>query len=287
MQQVPQILASGFGYLEAARWHGGALYFSDIKHRKVFRMAPDGAAHVVLELPQRPSGLGWAADGAMLVVGMEDNSLKRVSPGGEILASRDLSGHAIHANDMAVDGAGNAYVTQFGYDLFGHAPPEPTSIVRIDAAGTVSAQGGGLLFPNGIAFSPDGRTLVVAESFAYRLTAFDVAPDGNLTNQRLFAQFGDPARDVPDGLCIDSAGAVWVAMPFAGEFWRVEDGGTITDRVKPAPGTGTYCVDCILGGEDGRTLFLLVADTDVERLGNDWDSTATVQAVTVQSVTGR
>lgn len=281
MNGVPRILASGFGYLEAARWRDGGLYFSDVKERKVFRMAPDGSYAVVLELPQRPSGLGWTTAGDLLVVGMEDNSLKRVGAGGDIHASLDLSGHAIHTNDMTVDARGNAYVTQFGYDLFEHAPPEPSDIVRIDEAGNVAHFGGGLVFPNGIVIAPDGKTLVVAESFSHRLTAFDVAPDGGLSNQRLFAQFGDPERDIPDGICMDSAGAVWAAMPFAGEFRRVLDGGTVTDRITPAPGAGTYCVDCILGGKDGRTLFMLVADTDVERLGNDWDSSASVQAVEV------
>ncbi|MES2492454.1 MAG: SMP-30/gluconolactonase/LRE family protein [Pseudomonadota bacterium] len=282
MHKVPQVIASGFGYLEAARWHAGSLYFSDIKDRKVWRMSADGTPEIVLNLPERPSGLGWTPGGDMLVIGMEDNTLRRITDG-ESAAILDLSAHVVHANDMAVDTAGNAYVTQFGYELFEHEQPRPTHIVRVDAGGGIKHFGGGLIFPNGIAVSPDGTMLVVAESFGHRLTAFDRSPDGTLSNQRLFAQFTDPARDIPDGICIDAAGAVWAAMPFAGEFRRVAEGGEITHRITPAPGSGTYCVDCALGGADGGTLFLLVADTDVDRLGNDWDSTATVQAVPVDA----
>src|SRR5690606_23567364 len=106
----------------------------------------------------------------------------------------------------------------------------------------------------------------------------DIAPDGSLSNQRVFADFSDDENNVLDGLCMDAEGAVWVGMPFAGEFRRVLDGGTVTDVVKPA-GKGTYCVDCMLGGDDGRTLFLLVADTNVERMANDWDSEASIQTL--------
>jgi len=278
MNGLPKVVKEGFGYLEAARWRDGYLYFSDIKNRKVHRMRPNGDLETVLTVPQRPSGLGWTADGDMLVIGMEDNTLNRVGKDGRIEASTDLNGSVLHANDMAVDPKGRAYVTQFGYDLFNHAPPAATHVTSIAPDGAIAHFGSGLVFPNGISISADGRRLIVAESFGYRLNAFDIAPDGSLSNQRIFADFGDDENNVLDGLCIDAEGAVWVAMPFAGEFRRVLDGGTVTDVVKPT-GKGTYCVDCVLGGDDGRTLFLLVADTNVERMANDWDSEASIQTL--------
>jgi hypothetical protein len=275
------ILAEDFGYLEAARWHDGALWFSDIGKRRIHRMTTDGAHSVIATIAARPSGLGWAPDGALMVVGMEDQTLNRLAPDGSIAASRGLGDVCFHPNDMCVDPAGRAYITQFGYDLFIGAPAAPCGLLTIDAAGNASTVGGGLVFPNGVALTPDGRTLIVAESFGYRLTAFDVAADGTLSGQRVFAQFDTSGGEVLDGICVDVAGGVWVGMPFAGEFRRVIDRGTVTDVVRPAGGAGTYCVDCALGGADGRTLFLLVADTSVERMANDWDSTATVQTITV------
>jgi sugar lactone lactonase YvrE len=277
----PAILAGGFGYLEAARWRDGWLYFSDIRNREVRRMRPDGRSEVAARIPSRPSGLGWTPGGDLLVIGMEDDTINHLGPGGEIRSRLALGDHLIHANDMAVDAVGRAYVSQFGYGLFDHSPPAPSSLLLVDAAGACSSQGENLWFPNGLALSPDGRTLVVAESFAFRLTAFDVGPGGALSGQRLFAQFAE--AEVVDGICMDREGAVWVGVPSRGEFRRVLDGGAVTDIVRPAPGAGTYCVDCALGGPSLTTLFLLVSDTDVERLGNGWDSTGTVQALEVET----
>ncbi|MCB2052142.1 MAG: SMP-30/gluconolactonase/LRE family protein [Novosphingobium sp.] len=281
MSETPAILAEGFGYLEAARWHDGALYFSDIGHRKVFRMSLDGSHEALFTLAARPSGIGWTPDGEMLVIGMEDNTLNTVGKSGQVIARRELAGLVKYANDMVVDDSGRAYVSQFGYDLFNHAPPEPTGVITIAPDGQISQFGEGLIFPNGIGITPDGKTLVVAESFGFRLSAFDIATDGSLSNQRIFADFGGNQNAVTDGLCIDAEGAVWIGMPFAGEFWRVRDGGEITNRIKPK-GRYSYCVDCALGGDDGRTLFLLCADTNVERMADNWDSEASVQAISVE-----
>ena len=276
------VVAEGFGYLEAARWHDGALWFSDIGKRQIHRMTAAGAHSTVASIAARPSGLGWTPDGALLVIGMEDQTLNRLAPDGAIATSRGLGELCFHPNDMCVDAAGRAYITQFGYDLFTGAPPAPCGLLTLDAVGNAALAGSGLVFPNGVALTPDGRTLIVAESFGYRLTAFDVAADGSLSGQRVFAEFDNSAGDaVLDGICVDAAGAVWVGMPVAQEFRRVIDGGTVTDVVRPAPGAGTYCVDCALGGADGRTLFLLVADTTIERMANNWDSAASVQTVTV------
>jgi sugar lactone lactonase YvrE len=281
MEQIATIVAAGFGYLEGARWHGDALYFSDIKARRVVRMQADGRHRSVCTLASRPSGLGWSIDGDLLVVGMEDETLNRFSTQGALPSRIDLSAHIIHANDMAVDSQGRAYISHFGYHLFNNAPPTATHIVMVESDGKVTRFGEGMLFPNGVALSPDERTLVVAESFGRRLTVFDRAADGSLSRQRVFAQFDNISHNNLDGICFDRDGAVWAGVPFAGEFWRIVEGGEITDCVKPAPGSGSFCVAPALGGEDGKTLFLLVADTTAERVANDFDSTASVQSVRV------
>jgi sugar lactone lactonase YvrE len=276
-----ELVKDGFGYLEAARWSRGALWFSDIKQKRIHRMSPTGETATVATIPTTPSGLGFAPDGSVLAVSLDDSKLWRFS-GGELKEVADLSSLAFHTNDMAVDRQGRAYVTQFGYDLFGGAAPMPCGLVVVQPDGTAVVSGEGLIFPNGVAISADGGTLVVAESFGYRLSAFDLrSADGLLGRKRIFADFGDPNVDVVDGICMDAAGGVWVGCPFAGEFRRVVEGGRVTDRIVPEVG-GRYCVACALGGEDLRTLYLLVADTDVERLGKGWDSTASVQAVRVE-----
>jgi sugar lactone lactonase YvrE len=274
-----EVIAEGLGYLEAARWHDGALWFSDIKHRTVHRLRPGGELERVVEVPARPSGLGFDADGSLLLISMEDEKLLRLR-GGALEEVADLGAVAMHPNDRAVDREGRAYISQFGYDLFGGGPPVGTSLVVRHPDGSVATCGEDLVFPNGVALSGDGRTLVTAESFhapRTRLTAFDVEADGALTNQRVFAEFGGPDTDVLDGICLDAEGAVWVGCPFAGEFRRVARGGEVTDVIAIPPEGGNYCVDAVLGGDDLRTLYMLIADTDVERLGDDWDSSARIE----------
>ncbi|MGR8918898.1 MAG: SMP-30/gluconolactonase/LRE family protein [Gammaproteobacteria bacterium] len=272
-------LADGFGYLEGLRWHRGALWFSDIKQRQVVRMSVDGRVERTWAVPARPSGLGFTRAGAVLVVSMEDARLVRLEGDAQHTVAR-LGALAAHPNDMVVDASGRAYISQFGYDLFGGAEPRPCGVVVVEPGGGARIEGGGLTFPNGLGITADGGTLIVAESFGYRLSAFPVESRGGLGARRDFAVFDDPARDVLDGLCVDAEDGVWVACPFAGEFRRVVEGGEVTDRLSPGEG-GDYCVACTLGGADGRTLFMAVADTDVERLADDWDSSARIMTADV------
>ena len=278
-----EVLVDGLGYLEAARWHDGALWFSDIKNHTVHRLAPGGELESVVRVPARPSGLGFDADGSLLLISMEDEKLMRVHDG-QTEEVAELGPVTMHPNDMAVDREGRAYISQFGYDLFGGGEPVGTSLVVRHPDGRVEQCGSDLIFPNGVAISHDGKTVVTAQSFGApntKLTVFDVQPDGALGNQRVLAEFGPPDTDVLDGICMDSDGGVWVACPFVGEFRRVDAAGNLTDVIAIPPEGGNYCVDAALGGEDLRTLYMLIADTDVVRLGNNWDSTARVEAVEV------
>ncbi|WP_077214905.1 SMP-30/gluconolactonase/LRE family protein [Bacillus dakarensis] len=277
------ILLTGLGYLEAARWYDGALWFSDIKNKTVNRVSPTGEHTIVTTVEARPSGLGFEQDGTPQIVSMEDSRLLRLKDGRQEMLV-DFGGDSLFINDMVVDSSGRAYISQFGYDLFGGESPKQTRLLIRHPDGRVEQSGEGLTFPNGIGITPDGRTLIVAESFGVpctKLTAFDIRTDGSLCNQRVFAEFDTAEKVVPDGICIDSEGAVWVGICRRGEFWRVLEGGEVTDVISIPPEGGNYCVDCALGGEDMQTLFMLIADTNVERLGNNWDSSARIETVRV------
>jgi sugar lactone lactonase YvrE len=255
-----KILADGFTFLEGPRWHDGSLWVSDIHAERVLRVDLAGKSEVVVTVPNRPSGLGFDRKRRLLIVSMRDRKLLRLD-GGRLETVADLAPVAPYdANDMVVDGEGRAYVGHFGFDLFNHAEPGPSTLVLVTPEGKVRVVAEDLMFPNGAVVTPDGRTLIVAESFGSRLTAFTIAADGSLSARRVFAELGERT---PDGICLDADGGVWTSCFGQDEFVRVVDGGTITDRVAVA---GRRAVACALGGEDRRTLFLLTAETTVEEL---------------------
>jgi sugar lactone lactonase YvrE len=254
MRTTTAVLVDDLGFPEAPRWHEGRLWFSDFHDRVVRRATVDGALDVALELDDSPSGLGWTPDGDLLVVSMTRRALLRVTGGSPRLHADLAASTRFRANDLVVDAAGRAYVSSFGFDLEGGAPPEPTALLRVDPDGGVHVAAEGVVFPNGMVLSPDGRTLIVAETYGARLTAFDVAEDGALSGRRVFAELPGVA---PDGICLDAAGQVWVATARTPEVLRVADGGEVTARV--AVGSGSLSYACALGGPDGRTLFVCTA----------------------------
>jgi sugar lactone lactonase YvrE len=226
------------------------LWFSDFYSFRVLAVDLDGRAQTIAEVPQRPSGLGWTPDGALLVVSMLDRSLLRLAAG-RLSKAADLSALAGGpCNDMVVDAQGRAYVGNFGYDRHAGEPPKTTCIARVDPDGRVVRAAEDLMFPNGTVITPDGRTLIVGETFAQRLTAFDIEADGSLSHRRVFAQVGGMS---PDGICLDAQGAVWVADPFGKKLVRVFDGGRV-ERTIATGERGPYA--CMLGGHDRRTLFV-------------------------------
>jgi sugar lactone lactonase YvrE len=265
----------GMSYLEGPRWHDGRLYVSDFYTGHVLAVDLDGEGEpeTVVTVPGQPSGLGWLPDGSMLVVSMRDRRVLRLRDGGEPEVHADLSELAPwHLNDMVVDAEGRAYVGNFGFDLMSGAPIRTTAIVRIDPDGSTTVAAEDLHFPNGTVILPDGRTLVVAETLAGRLTAFDVGDDGALSNRRVWAKLSD-ATDTedmgeliaaggvaPDGLALDEEGAIWVADALGGRVLRVREGGEVVEEI--APGTGVFA--CGLGGADGRTLVLCAAPSFAE-----------------------
>jgi sugar lactone lactonase YvrE len=270
------------GYFEAARWWDGTVWYSDFRNRTVNRLHADGTVKVVAELAGRPSGIGFGPDGVPLVLSIEDCKLWRLGDEPEELA--DFSSMAIGTHDMAVDASGRAYISEWGFDVWAGAPAQATGILVRHPDGAVERCGDGLVMPNGIAITHDGSTLIVAETFgepAARIIAFPIESDGCLGAQRTFAELGPAATDAPDGLCLDVEGGAWVAAPGKGEFRRVVEGGEVTDVVKIPADAGNYCVDCTLGGPELRTLYMLVSETDGERLANGYEAVSRVESVEV------
>ncbi|MCP5431698.1 MAG: SMP-30/gluconolactonase/LRE family protein [Alphaproteobacteria bacterium] len=252
---APKVLAAGgLSFPEGPRWRDGWLYFSDVHNFQVMRVAEDGRLEKVVKVPHKPSGLGWLPDGRMLVVSMEDRKLMRLE-GGKLRLHADLSQIAIwHCNDMVVDGAGRAYVGNFGWDLWTDRDSRvPAALALVHPDGRIETAAEGLVFPNGSSVTPDGRSLIVAETFGARLTAFDIDEAGRLSNRRVWASM--PQGAVPDGISLDAEGAIWVASPSSGEVIRLHEGGKVSARIKME----TQAFACMLGGADGRTLFICTA----------------------------
>ncbi len=235
---------------ESPRWHEGALWFSDFYTHSVRRVGMDGRVETVVEVPGQPSGLGWLPDGRLLVVSMSDRRLLRLDSNG-LREVADLSHLApFSCNDMVVDARGRAYIGNFGFDIAARQPPRPTVLILVTPDGCAKAVADDLHFPNGCVITPDGNTLIVAESYAARLTGFTIGSDRSLNERRIWAQLQGAA---PDGICLDAQGAVWVASPTSREVLRVREGGEVTHRVS-TPG---QAVACMLGGPKRKTLFVL------------------------------
>jgi sugar lactone lactonase YvrE len=253
----PQLLVDGLAFPEGPRWQGERLWFSDFAHRTLYRIGLDGTQEVVAELDDTPSGLGFLPDGTAVVVSMQNRQLLRIADGrGELYADlAEFAGDFL--NDMVIDGDGNAYVGTRTREMRPSRSPLPAryevdSIVLVDPGGHARVAADHLISPNGTVVAADGSYLVIAETYAHRLTRFDRAPDGSLSGRRVFAEV---RGSFPDGICLDEEGAVWFGSPYTNEFVRVRDGGEVTDRL-PLPGG----VACMLGGDRRQTLFLLGVD---------------------------
>ena len=253
MPSEGRVLLDGLAFPEGPRWHDDRLWFSDMHSLVVVAVDEAGNREDIVSVPNRPSGLGWLPDGRLLIVSMTDRKLLRLETEGQLTEIADLSAHApFHCNDMVVDAAGRAYIGNFGFDLDAGEEPTTTNMILVTPDGDVQIAAKDLSFPNGTVITPDGKTLIVGESFGGKLTAFDIEPDGSLTGRRDWATI---SAAVPDGICLDAEGAIWVASPISAEVLRVLEGGEVTDRIK----VSTQAFACMLGGRDGRTLFVCTA----------------------------
>lgn len=267
MTRETRVLAEGIYFGEGPRWRDGRLWFSDFQAHAVKSVSLAGDLRTEFEIDDQPSGLGWMPDGSMLVVSMTKRQVLRRTPDGQIRLHADLSGIATwHCNDMVVDAQGRAYVGNFGFDLDAEltargapsviAEHATAKLALVAADGSVSVAAEDMHFPNGPVITPDGRTLIVGETLSGALTAFDIGADGRLSNRRLWAPTGSR---IPDGISLDAEGAIWIASPLSHECVRIAEGGEVLEVIDP----GDNCYACMLGGPDGRTLFMLTAATSV------------------------
>jgi sugar lactone lactonase YvrE len=265
MAHTTAVLADGIYFGEGPRWREGRLWFSDQFAHGVKSVSLAGDVRTEFEIDDRPSGLGWMPDGSMLIVSMMKRQILRRTSDGAIRVHADLNHIAdFHCNDMVVDPAGRAFVGNFGFDLDAELASRGVESVIAEHAtaniacvlpdGTTRVAAPGMHFPNGSVITPDGKTLIVAETLAGALTAFDLADDGTLSNRRPWASTWPR---VPDGITLDAEGGIWFANPGAPECVRMAQGGEVLDTID----TGQLCYSCMLGGTDGRTLFMLTAAT--------------------------
>ena len=251
----PETLVDDLVFPEGPRWRDGKLWFSDMHGREVGTVDLAGRRETLCQLETKPSGLGFLPDGSLLIASMDDRKLLRLESTG-LVDHADLSGYATGPiNDMVVDAHGRAYVGQFGSDTWGGEEMRETTLLMVEADGGHRAVADGLLIPNGMVITPDGKTLIVAETYRYQLTAFDIADDGQPVNKRVWAPLGEVR---PDGICMDAEGCVWLATPMypGGGFLRVAEGGEVKQRIELGDYRGTACV---LGGPERRHLFMLEA----------------------------
>lgn len=267
-------LVEGGSFFEGPRWHEGRWWVSDFYTHTVRTVDPQsGADEVVLEVPSQPSGLGWLPDGSLLVSSMTDHRLLRRTPDGDVRVHADVTEHCGgHLNDLIVDGEGRAYAGNFGFDLMNLADPAPTSLVRVDPDGTVHREGGDLWFPNAMMIA--GDALIVAETFGGGLSAFTIAADGSLTDQRVWGQIAPRVEPgsveemlpnlgyAPDGCTLDAEGHVWAADGLGGPLCRIAPGGDIVDEIELPEDLAVFA--CQLGGDDGRTLLMCGAPDFLE-----------------------
>lgn len=252
------VLVDQLAFAEGPRWRNGRLYFSDVHAGEVLAVSMDGTREVVARIDGLPSGLGWLPDGTLLVAVGEPAAVLAVSPDGAVKTHADLAGIAAYPpNDMVVDAAGRAYLGTCDVAGISSGAPGLGQVICVEPEGAVTVADAEMRFPNGSVITPDGRTLIVGETFGQCLTAWDIAEDGSLSHKRPWAEV---PGSFPDGCCLDAEGAIWFADPVGRAAVRVREGGEVVDRVETdLPG----CYACTLGGDDMRTLFLLTG-----RLGN-------------------
>jgi sugar lactone lactonase YvrE len=251
-----RVLLDGLAIGESPRWHDGRLWFSNWGAGEIVAVDLEGNSEVV---DRGPEGLGWATnwlpDGRMLITGAE---LLRVEPDGTRVRHADLSDISPFGwSELTIDGRGNAYVNAINFDfadfdnvLTGGKPTGKIAVVTPDGEAREVADE--LAFPNGMVVTPDNRTLIIAESFAGRLTAFDIDDDGGLSNRRTWAD-----GIAPDGICLDADGCIWAATGYdSKDCARICEGGEVLERIQ----LDRFCFASMLGGPDRGTLFMLAAD---------------------------
>jgi len=294
-----EVLVDGLIFPESPRWHDGKLWFTDILDCTVSVLGEDGAVDVVTRTPNWVSGLGWDPDGGLLIVSVADTRLLRFKEGvleeaANLTDCATVEGDHRMINDMIVGPNGDAYIGVMVYEVekvlemptvkaTRHpTPPAPTGdnrapispLIHVDPSGRARVVSTSLVGPNGMAITPDGETLLVAETDAKRIAAFRLDENGNLHDQRVFAELDGS----PDGMCLDEEGAVWAALEDGMQFVRIAEGGNVLDRVDV--GSDRIALACVLGGADRRTLYMCTAE-ELDPSGSSGRRTGRIEAVSV------
>jgi sugar lactone lactonase YvrE len=248
-----QTLMTDIMFGESPRWHGDRLWFADWGAQELIAVDLEGKSEVIVRIPSFPFCIDWLPDGRLLIVSARDRLLLRWEPDGSLVTHTDLSNLSDHPwNDIVVDGRGNAYIGNIGFDFPG-GEFAPGILALVTPDGSARQVADDVAFPNGLVVTPDNSTLILAESYGNRLTAFDIAADGSLSNQRVWA---DLDGGVPDGICLDAEGAVWYGDVPNKRCVRVREGGEVLQTIDLDRG----CFACMLGGVDRRTLFLVARE---------------------------
>jgi sugar lactone lactonase YvrE len=265
-------LTTGLVFGESPRWHAERLWFVDFGAQEVGAVDLEGKKELVARIPGTPMGLGFLPDGRLLIVSMRDGKLLRREPNGSLVTHADLSAMSQYPwGEMVVDGRANAYVGNIGFD-FPNGEFAPGIVALVTPDGMVRQVADHTAFPNGMAVTPDNSTLILAESYANGLTAFDILADGGLSNRRVWAEL-DGAH--PDGICLDAEGAVWYSDVPAKRCVRVREGGEVLQTVDLDRG----CFACALGGPQNRTLFMMTAEYPPAGWGQDAARTGQIVAI--------
>jgi sugar lactone lactonase YvrE len=249
-------LMTGLAFGESPRWHDGRLWVSDWAAHEVIAVDPDGRSEVVVRVPfpSIPMCIDFLPDGRLLMVSPSDGRIVRREPDGSLVTHADLSGVSDRGfNEIVVDGRGNTYLNAPGFDMMAGEEFAPGIVALLATDGSARQVAGGIAFPNGMAVTPDGSTLIVADSYGKELTAFDIAAGGGLSNRRVWADLGD---GVPDGICLDAEGACWYADVPNRRCVRVREGGQVLQTIELDRGGFA----CALGGPDRRTLFIVATE---------------------------
>ena len=284
-RKLEQIVKNEGVLFEGLRWRHDTWWTADIFGRQISTISSDGHFEKVMDVPTRPSGLGWLPDGTLLIVSQSDHRILGRRPDGSMFVHADLSEstgeHRGLINDMVVDPAGRAWIGEFGFDIDGPRPAfQLANIYRVDPDGKHVVAASDSWFPNGMVVSADGSLLIVGETLGHRYSAYPIARDGSLGTRRTWAELGPLPQTVewpamrgtglftPDGCCLDEAGLVWGADPAGRRLAWIAEGGEIVEEI-PAPDGYTF-IACMLGGRDGREMLVsaVPVDTDhVERTG--------------------
>lgn len=268
-------LLSGISFGESPRWHDGRLWFCDWAAEELIAVDSEGHSEVIAHVPSFPFCIDWLPDGRLLIVSSRERAVLTLAADGTLQRFAELRDvYEKGWNEIVVDGSGHVYVNGGGFDLMAGEEFAPGVIALVTPDGHARQVADGMEFPNGMGITADDRTLIVAESYGRRLTAFDIEADGELSNRRLWAGLGE---GTPDGICTDVEGAVWYADVPNRRCVRVREGGEVLDTIELDRG----CFACALGGDDGRTLFIVARQWTGTAGASDEDRTGVVVAAPV------